>query len=200
MKYVKMLGLLGVAAATLMAFAGPASATTVTGVNNVPLVVGDTIHAEAEGHVTLHPPIGDITCAKSTVHGTIGNAGSSTTTVSGAISTLTFGECNAEVVVLNSGSLEIHTRSAITDESGTLTSKGARVTVTFNGFHCIFETAATGTDIGTLTGAANTKSTPTLDIEATIPRVGGTSGFFCGSTAQWTGSYGVNTPDVLNIH
>ena len=68
-----------------------------------------------------------------------------------------------------------------------------------NGFHCIFETSPSGTDIGTLTGSAIAKGTATLDIEATIPRVGGSSGFFCGTTAQWTGAYQFNSPDPLNI-
>lgn len=225
MKYVKMLGLLAVAAAALMAFAGTASATQLTDASGNVLGVGTVIHAEAESTVTLHPPIGDIECSGSTVKGSITNAGGASATVSGPIDTtevegkktgLTFTGCNATVTVLQTGSLEIHTKTANADGNGTLTSKGTRVTVVFAGFHCIFETNATnGTDIGTLTGSKNVVKeihnpgkenevktfggTATLDIEATIPRVGGTSGVFCGSTAQWTGSYKVDTPDYLDV-
>lgn len=71
------------------------------------------------------------------------------------------------------------------------------MTVEVSGFHCIYKTSST--DIGTLTGSANTESNPTLDIEATIPRTGGRSGAFCGSTAKWTGSYKVTAPNPLNV-
>ena len=197
MKYAKMLGL-AVCAAALMAFvvAGTASATTLTGSGGT-LGAGTTIESAAEGTTTLHPPIGDITCEESTVAGKTENAGGASETVKGAISTLTFSKCNAEVVVLEPGSLEIHTKTASADNNGTLTSSGAKVTVTFLGFHCIFSTS--GTDIGTVTGSATTGGKATLDIEATIPRTGGRSGAFCGSTAQWTGSYSVSNPSTLNI-
>jgi hypothetical protein len=197
MKYVKMLGLAALAAA-LMAFvvAGTASATELTNGSGM-VTTGSTIASAAEGTTTLHPPIGDIECSGSEVEGTTSNTGGSTETVSGNISKLTFTGCNAEVVVIEKGSLEIHTKTASADNNGTLTSTGAKVTVTFVGFHCIFTTNST--DIGTVTGSATTGGNATLDIEATIPRTGGRSGAFCGSTAQWTGSYSVSNPSPLNI-
>jgi hypothetical protein len=198
MKYVKMLGLAACAAA-LMAFvvAGTASATVLTGAGGSTLGTGTAISSEAEGTTTLHPPIGDISCTGSTVAGEVTNAGGASETVKGPISSLTFSGCNAEVVVLEPGSLEIHTKTASADNNGTLTSSGAKVTVTFVGFHCIFTTSST--DIGTVTGSATTGGAATLDIEATIPRTGGRSGAFCGSTAAWTGSYKVTSPNPLNI-
>ena len=66
MKYVKMLGLLAVAAAALMAFAGTASATTVTSGG---VTYTGEIAASAEGHAVLDNPIAKIECA-STVAGT----------------------------------------------------------------------------------------------------------------------------------
>lgn len=203
MKYVKMLGLAAIAAAALMAFvgAGTASATelTCTEPEKVKVVcpAGTSIHAEAESKVILHPPIGSIECSQSTVAGKTANKGSATETVSGAIEHLTFGECNATVHVLKNGSLEIHTQEASSNNNGTLTSSGAEVTVLFAGFHCIFGT--NNTDLGTVTGSSTTGGTATLDIKATIPRIGGTSGIFCGSTAAWTGAYKANTPDWLDI-
>ena len=198
MKYVKMFGLAALAAA-LMAFvaAGTASATELDGPGGAMVTTGTSITAAAEGTTTLHPPIGDISCTASTVAGKTGNTGSSTETVSGALSSLTFTGCNATVTVLKPGSLEIHTQETKSNNNGTLTSSGAEVTVVFLGFHCIFSTS--NTDIGTLTGSANTGKTATLDISAKIPRTGGTSGAFCGSTAEWTGNYSVTSPDTLNV-
>jgi hypothetical protein len=199
MRYLKALCLAGVAAAALMAWigAGTASATIVDCTGLSPCPTNEVIHAKAESTVTLHPPFGDIECGESTVEGKLSNPGTATTTASGAISVLTFKSCNATVTVIKTGSLEIHTRTASSDNNGTLTSTGAEVTVEFIGTHCIF--ATNGTDLGTVTGAATTKKNATLDIEATIPRTGGRSGIFCGSTAQWTGSYEVTTPSGLNI-
>ncbi len=212
MKYIKMLGLLAVAAAALMAFAGTASATTITS------DTGSTpaLHAEA-GETTLHG-VSTITCHNSTVAGTVAAHGSSTT-AKGSISTLSFTNCtnNNHVTVLatgtganGTGELEVHTQyttikhedgtvTKILHESsngnGTLTSSGTKVTiqVTSLGLSCLFET--NNTKIGTVTGGEHA----TLDIEsAGIPRVG--HSIFCGSNGVWTGSYKVNHPTNLTIH
>lgn len=172
------------------------SATQLTGAEGSILGVGTVIHAENEANVILHPPIGEIVCSKSTVEGEVTNAGGTGTTVSGNIFAkgLTFGECNATVHVLKEGSLEIH---AIGGNNGTLTSSNAEVTVELSGFHCVFKT--TNTDLGTVTGSATTGGAATLDIDADIPRTGGRSGIFCGSEAEWTGSYKVTTPTPLFV-
>lgn len=204
MKYLKMLGLAAIAAGALMAFAGAgtASATELTCSSGVMCAAKTAIHAELENGVTnpatLHPPIGDIKCEESTVAGETTNTGSSTETVDGPISILTFKKCNAEVNVLKAGELIVHTTETKDNNDGTLTSTGAEVTVTFSGFHCIFGTSATS--IGWLTGSSTTKATATLDIKAEIPRIGGRSGAFCGSKAEWTGSYSVDTPMFLDVH
>lgn len=203
MKYIKMLGLAAVAAAALMAFvgAGTASATQLTGAGGSILGVGTVITAEAEGTTELHPPIVSINCKKSHVGGKVTSAGgkAETETVKGNIEVLTFTECNATVTVLQKGTLEVHTQTkGVINNNGTLTSSGAQVTVNYLGFHCIFSTS--NTSLGTVTGSATTGGSATLDIAATIPRTGGTSGAFCGTTAQWTGAYKVTNPATLNIH
>lgn len=163
--------------------------------NNGMVVTGTTLAASAEGTTTLHPPFGDITCSGSEVEGTTSNTGGATETVSGNISKLTFTGCNATVTVITKGSLEIHETTS--EEDGTLTSNGSEVTVEFIGTHCIFKTS--NTDIGTVTGSGTTEGSATLDIAATIPRTGGRSGAFCGSTAQWTGSYKLTKPKWLGV-
>jgi hypothetical protein len=72
------------------------------------------------------------------------------------------------------------------------------MTVTFTraGLECRYQTTAT--DIGTLTGSKTTGGTATIDLNASLPRHGGS--FLCGgSTAQLTGSYKVGTPDYLDV-
>jgi hypothetical protein len=199
MKYLKVLGLAAIAAAALMAFAGTASATTLTSPKGTALGVGAIIHAEAEGHAVLDPPIGKIECP-STVEGEITNAGGAGLPVTGKITTLTFPNCTngAVVTVLAKGTLSI---SSSGSNSGSLSSTGAEVTVEAFGFHCIFKTNAT--PLGTVTGStepkANEFTDATLDISAEISRTGGRSGAFCGEKAKWTGSYKVTKPTPLFI-
>ncbi len=191
MKHLKMFGLAALAAA-LMAFVavGTASATIIEN-GGGKLATGALITAESEGTTELHPPIGSINCKKSHVEGKTSNEGGGTgVNVTGNIEALSFSECNATVTVLQKGTLSIAWTSG---SNGTLSGTGQQVTVVYLGFHCIFST--NNTKLGTVTGG----TTATLDIEATIPRTGGSSGAFCGSTAQWTGSYSVSTPDTLNV-
>lgn len=182
MKYLKMFGLAALAAA-LMAFAavGTASAATLDDANGT-LGNGATITAESEGTTILHPAIGDIECEQSHVGGKITEAH----VVTGEITALSWSKCNATVTVLKKGHLTV-------DGKGVLTGTGQEVTVEYLGFHCIFST--NGTKLGTVTSGSPAK----LDIEATIPRTGGESGAFCGSTAQWTGSYKVTSPSTLTV-
>ncbi|MGN6254285.1 MAG: hypothetical protein ACTHO8_04805 [Solirubrobacterales bacterium] len=206
MKYLKMLGLAAIAACALMAFvgAGSASATTLTCTEpagtKITCPKGTEIHAVSEGKAVLDAPFGNIEC-ESTVTGKTSNTGSSTETVKGPIESLTFTNCgNDTVTVLKKGELEIHTfpnEKEWEEGKGTLTSTGTEVTVIHLGVHCIYTTSAT--DIGTLTGSKQTGATPTLDISATIPRTGGNSGAFCGTSAPWTGSYKVTTPDWMDV-
>ena len=198
MNNVKLSVLMAATVAAFLAFAAAsASATELSNETGGMMTTGSTIAASAEGTTVLHPPIGTIECKESGVEGTTSTTGGASETVKGNLSKLTFTSCNATVTVLTQGGLEIHTRTESADGNGTLTSSGTEVTVEFAGFHCIFKTNST--DLGTLTGSPTTKSNATLDIEATIPRTGGKSGAFCGSTAKWTGSYKVTKPSVLAV-
>jgi hypothetical protein len=188
MKYVKMLGLLAVAAAALMAFAGNAAATVVTSPPGT--VYTGTITATSEGYVTLHNAVGTISCHSHVTGSVQRHTGSGVITASGAITALSFSGCtNGEVhqvngVVVKPGELEIH---KLANGNGTLTSKNAEVSITMFGFNCIYGTGA-GLDIGEVTPGQH----GTLDISASIPRVGGS--FFCGATGNWTGKYKILTP------
>jgi uncharacterized protein YaiE (UPF0345 family) len=196
MKYVKILGLLAVAAAALMAFAGSASATTITSPTGT--VATPAIKAESVGHAILHNPIAKIEC-HSTVEGKVEshgqkNAKGETLAATGKISKLEFINCtNSWHVTTNvAGSLEVLS-SGKGDYNGTVYSEGATVTSTRFGIECRYSTGAT-LKIGTLTGGAPA----TMHIEASIPFHSGSS--FCGSGATaWTGSYKVTSPTSLYV-
>lgn len=199
MKHLKTLALVGVLAG-LMAFvsAGSASATVLTcGPSICP--AGTFIHADSEGHIEFHPPIGTIECGM-TVEGVTTNVGSSTETVKGNFKSHVFTTCNAEVKIIANGSFEIHTEKepSPANNNGTVTSSGTQFTIVFAGFHCIFGTNKT--HLGTITGSANTGGTATWHLEnTTIPRTGGSSGIFCGGEMHITGSLLIDTPMVLNV-
>ena len=191
MKYAKMLGLLAVAAAALMAFAGVASATILT--SPAGTTYTSTIKAESEGSTTLHnSSLGiSVTCTASTVEGKVESHGAAST-AGGKISSLTFTGCGTnDVSVAKAGSLEIH---SLGSGKGTLTSTGAEITInsTSIGISCTYTT--NGTDIGVVTGGTPAK----LAIaSSTITRTG--DSVFCGSSGLWTGNYKVTTPSTLLI-
>ena len=181
MKYVKILGLLAVAAAALMAFAGTASATTVA-TSTGGAAATPTIHAvNSGGHVKLANPIANIECS-STVEGKVESHGAGVT-AKGNITTLNFTGCTNSwhVTATVNGSLEVHYTSG---HNGLLTSNGAKVDTTRLGVTCVYETK--NTSIGTVTGGAPAK----LAISASIPINSTESSGLCGSgNAAWSGSY-----------
>jgi hypothetical protein len=192
MKHLKILGVVAVCATALMAFAGTASATTLT--SPAGTTYSGSIKSTSEGIVKLKATFGTIEC-ESSVEGKVEtNPG---TPVSGKVSKLTWTNCgpgSCSATTLKTGSLSIESSGG---GNGTLTGNGQEVETNCFGLNCVWTTS--NTSLGTVTGSSNTKATATLDISATIPRSGGTGGGFCGSTGTWSGSYIVNTPDELFI-
>jgi hypothetical protein len=205
MKYVKMLSLAAMAATALMAFVGAssASATVLTDKNGAVLPAGTVITSTLEEPpAVLTGGFKNIECNKSSVGGKITNAGSATETVKGTIETLTFEECNCEVVVVSKGTLEVHTENngTVNNGNGTLTSSGAKVTVNcstiFGNVHCIYTT--NNTHLGTLTGSKNLNGkTATMDITAKIPQE--ETNFLCAEESVWHAKYVVTNPDYVDV-
>jgi hypothetical protein len=206
MKYVKILGLLAVAAASLMAFAGSASATTITSPTGTAYT--NTITAVSEGATSLDGAFSTVTCKASHVAGKVESHGSGVT-AKGNLTALSFSECNFPVTVEAFGSLEVHPVTTNAENkvvacasgecTGTLTSTGAKVKIHTSVGECVFTTE--NTDVGLITPTNDTGGTATFDIGAhgtgKIPRTAGN--FLCGSSGQWTGSYSVTVPDSLYI-
>jgi hypothetical protein len=188
MKYLKMLGLGGAVAITLLALAGTAAATIVTSPAGTQLGKGAVIKAQS-GHAVLHGSFVSITCSHASGEGKITDAGSSTETAKGEIFLGTFSGCNYPVTVKRTGTSEVHTAGSTGD--GTLTSTGAEVAVHTSVGECIFTT--NNTDLGKVVGG----NPATVQMNAAIPRTGGS--FFCGSSGALTGVLTVTSPSPLYI-
>lgn len=178
MKYVRVLGLLALAATALMAFAATASAE-LTRPTNVTLLKGAAIHAVNEStHVTLDPPSLPAIECNSTVQGSVAvDAGTS-----GSISTLSFTGCTSSwhVTTVSGGELEIEATGGY---NGVVYSKGATVEATRFGVTCRYATANT-TEVGIFTGG----DPGTMHITADIPFHSGSG--LCGTDpTAWEGDY-----------
>ena len=201
MNYLKRLGAVAIAASVLFALVGTntASATELTCAPLVMCLKPTTIHAESQGHVIFHPTIGNIECS-STLELETTTTGSVTETITADLRALTFTGCTngAVVTVLAKGNLELHTEEPIDNGNGLLTFTGQEITFEQAGFHCIFKTSSTA--LGRLTGSGTTGGNAVIDFSGSIPRTGGRSGAFCGSSASVTGTYKVTKPIELYIH
>jgi hypothetical protein len=192
MKHVKMLGLLIMAVAALMAFASSASAAPVlTGPNGEEYTgeIDATLEVNEKGESTsalLKAGIED-TCTESTVKGHVTT--NTATHAKGPITVLSFGKCTKDTVTLAAGELTIA-------DNGTVTAFNNKVTVndTALGVSCVYGGGSTGTDIGTLTPGQTAK----LNVNTTeLKKIEGS--FFCASLGTWTANYVVTTPDALTL-
>ncbi|MGN6255439.1 MAG: hypothetical protein ACTHO8_10750 [Solirubrobacterales bacterium] len=187
MKYVKMLSLVAVASAVLgiLGGVGSASATVLTCGSGTQCAAETIIKAESEGKAVLDAPFGNVEC-RATVEGHTTNAAGS---ADGPITAISVTECGSDTVTtLSTGSFS--------DTTSPPKTTGTKITVIHLGVHCIYETSNTA--MGRGTGSKVTGSNATIDISATIPRVGGNGGAFCGSSAPLTGSFKVISPNPLD--
>jgi len=192
MKHLKMLGLFVMAAASLMAFAGSASAagtfTSPTGT-----AYTGTVNATLEGSALLEAGFANDTCTSGTVHGTLKT--NNEEHASGEITEVAFSVCSLTTDTLNNkGTLTINKFTTV------VTGTGVEVTVSAFGTSCVYGLGGTSTILGT---AVNTKTVEgsdqvTLLINgedgkgAKLPKISG--GFLCASPARWLASYKVTTP------
>lgn len=203
MGYMKMLGLLAIAVAALMALAGSASAAKLTSPTGTQLGAGTVIKATAEKVVYIDGSV-DVSCKNGHIEASVTNAGGNhgvTTTVEANLTKLEFTDCADTVTVVTLGTLSFH---SLGNNNHTVTSSGLDITVqlhrTVFGFpittHCGY--ATNNTDIGTLTGSSHSSGgRATLHLSGRLPQT--TTDGACGSTADLTGSYEVTAPDPLYV-
>jgi hypothetical protein len=199
MKYMKMLGLLAMAAAALMAFAGTASATELYSGATTQKAGTVLDFSLKSGTSTIlketSPPNGEgetiDTCTNSTIQGKITNAGSSTTTMTGENTSITWGGCTFPTTTTKLGKFQLHWTSGV---NGTVASD-QEIAVTINTIFfgsCIYAATA-GTSLGTLTGG----NPATFHANATVERFG--ESIICPKTAIWTGTYVTTSPAQMEV-
>jgi len=198
MKYLKMLGLVAVAAAALMAFVGAstASATVICSTTTTPCNSlwpnNSTVDFSLVNSALLKEPGPEgstiNTCTESTVKGTL-TQGTSTTVTKGAVAkeNLTWGKCNFPTTTTVGGTLTI---SNITGSSnGTVKGDGFRVTM--NTF--FFGTCIYGTGEGGHLGVITEGNPGIFHAEAVVLKQEG-SGGLCPEKAEWNATYQVTEP------
>jgi len=195
MKFFKTVGLAALVVGVMM-LGGPggATATILTSPSGTEYKSSIALELVANTKAAFKSSfIGEIICRTSLITGEVKSQGPSVT-ARVDLSTLDFFECSGPFSTLKAGSFEIHTELASANGNGTLTSNGTEVTVEVAGLHCIFTTSST--DIGKVTGG--TPATLTA-LEAAIPRTGGRSGAFCGSSTTFSATYRIVTPEALLV-
>jgi hypothetical protein len=180
MKYIKMLGLLSIATVALLAFAGAASATTLT--SPAGTTYTGTIKAESSNS-SIHGSFITVSCGKSTFEGKVEQHGAGVP-AEGKLSSLTFSECNYSITrTINIGVYRVHSNGWWTFIFG--------IHIHTSVGECVFTANATTTNF---TGGSPAK----IDLDsAAIPRTGGS--FFCGSSGEWTGNYTITSPSSLYV-
>ncbi len=179
MQLSKILGVAAVAAMALMAFASPASATTleVGGVaRNASVSIEATIASGGSALLTDTFGVTANTCTTSTVKGNTEHVFSGST-ISGPVSTLSFSNCSEGNPTTDiAGILSIERIGTTTN--GTVRSTDAKVTVPsfFGTLTCL----TNGTDVGTLTGVASGSAKFDINAVLSCTVIG---------TAKWSGTY-----------
>jgi len=173
----KTVGLLALAAMSLLAFASTASATKITSPTGTTSTANGKV--TAEGHLVLDNPIAKIECAGS-AESKVESHGGAGVSATGNLSSLSFSNCTNgwHVTVVAAGMSIINHTSGY---HGSLNSSGATIEATVAGIFCRYKTQ--NTSIGTVTSGGPA----TVHMAASIPFHSGSP--FCGSGATaMTGS------------
>jgi hypothetical protein len=192
MKQLKLLWIATIAMAASMAFASAAFATSAT--SPAGTTYTGPLAGTSEGKVIWHTSIMSFECNFS-MEGIIEVHGAGLTG-QGQATNYTYKECNSNITIstLKHGTLEIHSAGK---GLGTITSSGTQGQAKLHSFgiECIYGT--NNTDLGVVTDSSITGGPATIDLSATIPRIGGSA--LCGSTATLTAAAIVNTPEEIFI-
>jgi hypothetical protein len=184
MKHLKMLGLFVMAAASLMAFAGSASAATFTSPTGTEYT--GLMTATLEESALLEAGFANITCTEGTVAGKLTT--NNETEASGETTSVSFSNCGGATVdtLNNKGTL------TILKGSKAVSGSGVEVTTAVFGTSCVYGMGG-GTALGLATNTVvNGEDKVTLEIHANLPRISG--GFLCASPATWKAKYLVTSP------
>jgi hypothetical protein len=199
MKYLKMLGLVAIAAAALMAVAGSgtASATVLCHTTSTPCAqkwaantqVEFTLGSGSSGEWMRTGGELITTCTEGQIKGKISNAGSESATVKipVAASDFIWPKCTSTSETLAGGEFEIHAIAGT--DNGTVTASGFNFTTTVTGISCSFYFPE-GTIYGTLTASGSGNAN--IDINTVLSKKEGS--FLCPSSLQWVEGFRQTAP------
>lgn len=202
MKYLKMLAMTMMAAAAVTAFlgVGAASATVLCSATATPCLnhiyeVPTQFDASLEESAVLESTTGEVlnTCTEGTIKGAIGFAGEANDTTRIGLDEWSWKKCTQAITTLEVGELEIHAIAGT--DNGTVTARFEKWTTTLFGVSCSYGTGTEiATDMGLLTGGFEA----TIDINAVLNKLAGSS-FLCPSTTRLTAKYKVTEPKPLFV-
>jgi hypothetical protein len=186
MKHLKNIGLFAIAAASLMAFAGSASAITLTSPTGTEFT--GTMPTSLEGSALIKAGFAEITCTAGTL--SVNVTTNNETEASGSITGVSFSSCKEGQTVdtlNNNGTLTmLKSTHAV---SGT----GMEITTAVAGVSCVYGLGATSTSLGGMTNTViGGVDKITIDVGANFAKDSG--GFLCASPAAWTAHYVVTSP------
>jgi len=207
MNYVKMLGLLALAAVAAMAFAAGMASATVLCSTNTKTVCGAAwqypANTEIEASMTESATFSSasevvMTCSEGTLKVKTENAGSGTETVRAKVSLWSWGSCSGTTDTSALGEVEFHHIEG-SATNGTVTSKKTTIKMTLFGSSCLYTTGE-GVDLGTLTRSTEpmpgTIIPPVIDVSTTLAKSEG--GLLCPSFLGLSAKYTVTSPKTLS--
>jgi hypothetical protein len=186
MKHLKMLSLFAMAAAALLAFAGSASAQTLTSPTGTEYT--GLVTESFEGSMLLKAGFAEITCTGGTLNSTITTNNS--TEASGVITKISFSGCKEGQTfdtLNNNGTL------TILKSTHAVSGTGTEWTTAVAGVSCVYGFGSTATSLGTATNTVVAGvDIVTTDTSAKLPKISG--GFLCASPASMTGNWVITSP------
>jgi len=196
MKPVRVLGVIALMTAALLALIGAGSASATVLCTNSSCTTtyasGTTIDYTLKSGTTSR--LSDTssnslaTCTGSTVRGKISSE--SGASISSNLESLTWSGCSQTTTTIKNGSLAITWTSGTSN--GSVSSSSSEVTMVVVGVSCTYGTGA-GTTLGTLKGGEE----PVLSISAVVSKTAGS--FICPSSGKWTAEYVVTEPHALYV-
>jgi len=185
MNHLKILGLLAMAAASLMAFASSAWANPI--LTRSAGVAATELHATLESGTSILLKAGiSTTCTESTVKWTIET---NNTEHAAGSSVWSFGKCTKHTTVTAGGNLTVNDKGEVFAYNNIFHTVDTSLGVTCN--------YGGGPSPGTKLGVVEFGTTAKLKVNTEeLPKLAG-SNFFCASKAAWSATYIVTTPDTL---
>jgi hypothetical protein len=186
MRYLKIFGLAALPAmALMMSVGGGAALATTLSVGGVNQTGSVNLRWSIKFGLTIKDTSGFSanTCTTSEVAGSTASPFSGTT-VTEAVSSLTFSNCSEPVTVHKNGTLHYAYTSGT---NGTVSSSGTEFTTDgpFGYLNC---TTGTSTTLGTLTGVSS--GSATMDLNAVLN---------CGISVRWSGGFYITSPAGVGV-